>query len=184
MKIVKKQISEIKPYWRNARDNSQTIAKLKKSIKHYGFNQPIVIDPTGVIIVGHARYKAITELGFQEVDCVIADLTKEQAKEYRIADNKVAESTNWNYNELITELREIGNVEDMQDYFDNIDLGDWLGESVGQNISAVTDTQVEENQERLSERFSNSGHDEDISVVMMCPHCASEFKVSRSYFIK
>jgi ParB-like chromosome segregation protein Spo0J len=75
------------------------------SIREFGFRQPIVVDADGVIICGHTRYKAALKLGLDKVPVHVAkDLTPEQIKAYRIADNKTASLATWNYDLLPIEL--------------------------------------------------------------------------------
>mgnify|MGYP001183832178 CR=1 FL=1 len=94
------QIEEIIPYSRNPRKN-QHVDKVASSIKEFGFQQPIVVDNDKVIIVGHTRYLAAQKLGMKEVPIIIAnELSKNQVKAYRIADNRVAAESQWD-NELL-----------------------------------------------------------------------------------
>lgn len=116
MNIVEKKLSEIKPYEKNARKNDDAVKYVAESIKQFGFKQPIVIDKDNVIIAGHTRYKASKELGLKVVPCVIADdLTEEQIKAYRLADNKVAEFADWDIDLLGEELTGILDI-DMSDF--------------------------------------------------------------------
>lgn len=177
MKIQTKKLSEIKPYWRNARKNERTVEALKKSISKYGFNQPLVLDTKNVIITGHARYKAIMQLGYTEVECVIADLSEQKAKEYRIADNKTHELTIWDNDELMIELREIGNNIDMQDYFQNINLEAWLDDSVGFNITNTSQEQYEKKEHQMSNHFKDEQRAE--KTTLTCPHCYEEFQLDK-----
>lgn len=92
MNVQMKRLDEIRPYKNNPRKNDQAVDAVAESIREFGFRQPIVIDKNGVIIAGHTRYKAAKSLGLTEVPCEIAsDLTDEQAKAYRLADNKSGE---------------------------------------------------------------------------------------------
>ena len=94
------EIDKIVPYSRNPRKN-QHVDKVASSIKEFGFQQPIVVDNEHVIIVGHTRYQAAIKLGMKEVPVIIANnLSKNQVKAYRIADNRVAEESQWD-NELL-----------------------------------------------------------------------------------
>ena len=96
MEIVTKEITDIKPYEKNPRKNEHAVQYVKESIKQFGFKVPIVIDKNGVIVAGHTRYKAAKELEIDHIPCVIADdLTDEQIKAFRLADNKVAEWSEW-----------------------------------------------------------------------------------------
>lgn len=177
MKIQKKKLSEVKPYWRNARKNTKTVEAVKKSIQQYGFNQPLVIDKKNVIITGHARYKALTQLGYEEVDCVVVELDEQKAKEYRIADNKTHEMTIWDNDELMVELREIDNNIDMQNFFQNINLNNWLDDSVGYNIDEITQTDYQQKEQEMENKFKDEVRKEKIDVT--CPHCFEEFELDK-----
>ena len=179
MEVTKIALTQIKPYWRNARKNEKTVEAVKQSIKDYGFNQPLVIDTNNVIITGHARFKALMQLGYTEAPCVVLDISDAKAKEYRIADNKTHEMTIWDNEELVVELREIGNFESMQNYFQNIDLSSWLDDSVGFNLNPMTAEKVDKVQTNLEERFNAERTTED-TVDVMCPHCYEEFEIKKS----
>ena len=106
MEIINMKLSDIHPYERNPRINDAAVEAVAKSIKEFGFKNPIILDKEHVIIAGHTRYRAARQLGLTEVPCVIAgDLTPEQVKAFRIADNKTAEIAEWNYELLPLELR-------------------------------------------------------------------------------
>lgn len=108
MQIVEKRLDEIRPYERNPRRNDAAVEYVAESIKQFGWRQPIVIDRDGVIIVGHTRLKAAQKLGLEKVPCLIADdLTPEQVKAYRIADNKTGEMADWDFDALEIELDSI-----------------------------------------------------------------------------
>lgn len=98
-------IGDIKPYANNPRDNDRAVDALAKSIKSFGWQQPIVVDKNMVVIVGHTRLKAAKKLGAEKVPVVIAEnLTDEQAKAYRLADNKTGENAVWDNKKLLEEL--------------------------------------------------------------------------------
>lgn len=182
MNIQKKRLSEIKPYWRNARKNDNTVEALKQSIKKYGYNQPIAIDADNVIITGHARYKALMQLGYDEAQVIIVDhLDDKKVKEYRIADNKTHEMTMWNNEDLVLEMREIDNAEDMQTFFPNINLNNWLEDSVGFNLKDVTGEEFEKREIEMGQVMTkmNESHLEQ-TVDVMCPHCMEEFAIKKS----
>lgn len=105
MNIVEKKLSELTPYENNPRLNDEAVPYVKSSIETFGFKVPLVIDSDGVIIAGHTRFKAAAELGMESVPCIIADdLTEEQIRAFRLADNKVSEIARWDFNKLNTEL--------------------------------------------------------------------------------
>ena len=181
MKIQTKKLSEIKPYWRNARNNEKTVEALKKSITEYGYNQPISIDKDGVIITGHARYSALLQLEKKEAVVVVLDhLTDKKIKEYRIADNKTHELTIWDNQELVTEMREIANIEDMQIYFPNINLGNWLEDSIGFNLDDITQDQYDEKEASMMNAMTEHNQKGlDSTIDVMCPHCLKEFALNK-----
>ena len=112
MNIIEKNLKDIKPYEKNPRKNDNAVEYVANSIKEFGFKVPIVIDKDGVIVAGHTRYKASKKLGLEKVPCVVADdLTDEQIKAYRLADNKVGESAKWDESLLGAELSEILNID-------------------------------------------------------------------------
>src|SRR5574344_1152458 len=124
MEIITRKLSEIKPYEKNPRKNDAAVEFVMNSIKEFGFKVPIVIDKDGVIVAGHTRYKASKKLKLTEVPCIIADdLTDEQIKAYRLADNRVAEKSEWDIDLLSGELDDILNIDMTQFDFD-LSLGD------------------------------------------------------------
>lgn len=108
MKVDSIKISEIKPYGKNAKKHPQAqIEQIANSIKEFGFLQPVVVDKNNNLIVGHGRVEAAKLLGLEEVPTVLAsDLTKEQVKAYRLADNKLNES-DWDMAFVLEELNDL-----------------------------------------------------------------------------
>ena len=105
MKITYKKLAELVPYENNPRDNADAVLYVAASIQEFGFKVPIVITAEGVIVAGHTRYLAAQQIGLKEVPCVVADdLTEEQVKAYRLADNKTAEMSAWDMDKLEQEL--------------------------------------------------------------------------------
>ena len=108
MEIERIKIEDIKPYENNPRHNDEAVEGVKESIKQFGFKIPIVIDKNNVIVCGHTRYKASVALGLNEIPCIRADdLTENQIKAFRIADNKVSEVAEWDIEKLQIELEDI-----------------------------------------------------------------------------
>lgn len=100
-----KKTDELIPYVNNPRNNDQAVDAVASSIKNFGFKVPIVIDSKNEIINGHTRLKAAKKLGIEEVPVIVADdLTEDQIKAFRIADNKVAELADWDEELLLAEL--------------------------------------------------------------------------------
>lgn len=117
MEIVNKKITEIRPYEKNPRINDDSVEAVARSIEEFGFKVPIVIDADGVIVTGHTRLKAAKYLGLDEVPCIVAsDLTKAQIKAFRLADNKVGETSYWDMDLLSSELDDLENIFDMSDF--------------------------------------------------------------------
>ena len=101
MEIINMKLSEIFPYEHNPRINDAAVEAVAKSIKEFGFKNPIILDKEHVIIAGHTRYRGTKQLGLTEVPCVIAEnLTPEHDKSFRIAVNKTAEIAACNYDRL------------------------------------------------------------------------------------
>ncbi len=108
MLVEVRPIGSIRPYDHNPRLNDAAVDAVAASIREFGFRQPIVVDEQGVIIVGHTRYKAALKLGLEMVPVHVAvGLSPAQAKAYRIADNKSADWSDWNYDLLPIELAEL-----------------------------------------------------------------------------
>ena len=129
MNIKLMNINDLKPYEKNPRKNDASVKYVQESIKEFGFKVPIVIDKDNVIVTGHTRYKASKNLGLETVPVIVADdLTPEQIKAYRLADNKVSEFSVWDYELLGGELGELGDSFDMGDFGFSMDveeLQDW-----------------------------------------------------------
>lgn len=168
IKIKRIKVNEIKPYWRNPRINRDAIDIVKKSIEKYGYNQPIVIDRNNVIVVGHTRYYAIKELGFDEIDVYETDLDEKKCQEYRIVDNKTNEYSFWDYEKLEAELRTL-DLNDLKDFFKNDE--EFLSKIGNINIDIKDDKNFDlgdiekkiENKKRL--------------VEVICNHCGKSFLV-------
>lgn len=101
-------LASLRPYERNPRINDGAVDAVAESIRQYGFKVPMVIDDDNVIITGHTRYKAAMKIGMDKVPVIRAsDLTPEQAKAFRIADNKTSDLSIWDNKILLEELDDI-----------------------------------------------------------------------------
>jgi hypothetical protein len=108
MNIQTLLLKDIHPYARNPRKNDEAVKGVAASIREFGFLVPLVIDRNHEIVAGHTRYKAAQSLGIKAVPCVIADeLTEDQIKAFRLADNKVGEMAQWDMDLLPLELQGI-----------------------------------------------------------------------------
>ena len=108
IKIIEKDINELVPYENNARINDKAIDVVANSIKELGFRNPCIIDKNNVLVAGHTRVEACKKLGITRVPCIVADdLTEEQIKAFRIADNSSAQVAEWDMDKLMAELETI-----------------------------------------------------------------------------
>lgn len=135
MKIENWNIDKVKPYDKNPRNNDDAVEATANSIREFGWQQPIVVDTDGIIIVGHTRLKAAKKLKLEQVPVTVAEnLTDEQVKAYRLADNKTGELADWDVDMLDDELNDILNI-DMEDFGFDI---------VGENDAEVVDDDFDE----------------------------------------
>jgi len=142
MNVEPRPLAEIKPYEKNPRDNDAAVDAVAESIRRFGFRQPIVVDGAGVIVCGHTRFKAALKLGLAEVPVHVArDLTPEQIRAYRIADNKTAELATWNLELLPVELAELqgAGIDWSLLGFDGDELAKLLGGEVKQGLTDPDD---------------------------------------------
>ena len=126
MQIEIIDINKLLPYINNPRKNLN-IDKVASSIKEFGFQQPIVVDKDFTIIVGHTRFEAAKKLGIEKVPVQIADLSLNQAKAYRIADNRLNQDANWDtkllnleFNDLLSENVNFDTLGFSNDELDNL----------------------------------------------------------------
>lgn len=112
MNILDLKLSDITPYENNPRNNDEAVEPVAESIKEFGFKVPIIIDKDNVIVAGHTRYKAAKKLKLNTVPCIRADdLTEEQIRAFRLADNKVSEIATWDMDLLELELDGISDID-------------------------------------------------------------------------
>ena len=138
--IVMLPVSEVRPYEKNPRKNTDAVQYVKASIEKFGFKQPIIIDGNRTIVCGHTRLLAAKSLGMEEVPCIFADdLTDEQVKAYRLADNKVAEFALWDDDLLNMELGDLADIGDI----DMTQFGFDPFEEVPEEVEAVEPEEVE-----------------------------------------
>jgi ParB/RepB/Spo0J family partition protein len=116
MKTAEVPITEIFPYENNPRRNEKAVDAVMNSIKQFGFKNPIIVDENMIIVSGHTRRLAALKLGLKTVPVVIAkDLTEEQIRAFRLADNRVASFSSWNEEKLKQEISEINDI-DLSDF--------------------------------------------------------------------
>lgn len=164
MQVVEKNIKDIKPYEKNPRKNDSAVEQVANSISEFGFKVPVVIDKDNVIVCGHTRYKAAKKLGLEVVPCVVADdLTEEQIKAYRLADNKVSELAEWDIDLLGEELGEIFDI-DMSDFGFNLEQEEEtqterkdLSDKVGETYEVIIECDNEMEQAEIYDRLRKEG---------------------------
>lgn len=146
--IVYKNVDELREYKNNPRNNDKAVAAVAASIELAGFKVPIVIDGNGVIVAGHTRLKAAKQLGMQTVPCIVADdLTDEQIRAFRLADNKVAEQASWDFDKLEAELEQLRELDmtafGFEDADDEDDDSQTEREDLSSKVAAVYEVIVE-----------------------------------------
>lgn len=123
MQIVEIPIGKLKAYERNPRINDAAVDSVAASISEFGFKVPVVVDKDNTIVCGHTRVKAAKQLGMKKIPCIVADdLTGEQIKAFRLADNKVSELAEWDFKLLDMELDEIYTI-DMSEFGFEMSIG-------------------------------------------------------------
>lgn len=119
MVVQKIKVEDIIPYENNPRKNAEAVQVVMNSIAAFGIKQPLVLDKDHVIVVGHTRFMAAKKLGYKELPCVIAeDLTEDEIKGYRLADNRTNEYAQWDIELMNSELASIENLDMEQFGFD------------------------------------------------------------------
>lgn len=161
LKIVYKYLKDLKPYENNPRNNDDAVDKVAESIKQFGFKVPLVIDKDNVIVAGHTRYKACLQLNISKVPCIIADdLTEQQVKAFRLADNKVGEIAGWDFAKLDLELDGLMDFDMSKFGFDETPE---LSEEDLKDL--FVENNVEGNKADESKEYAT------------CPHCGERFEI-------
>ena len=189
MKIQEIEIDKIKPYKDNPRKNLN-VTKVAKSIKDFGFQQPIVVDKNMIIIVGHTRYEASKSLNLKTVPVIIADLTPLKAKAYRIADNRLNEDSSWNLGLLNKEFGDLLDVnydlsnlgfyeKELEDIITGVEKADidvYVPKlEPGASNNQITDKNIEKAQDNENNKFQNK----NVSTRnIICPSCYEEFSIN------
>lgn len=156
LKLVYKKISEVFEYDKNPRKNDPGVEAVANSIKEFGFKVPIIIDCNNIIVAGHTRIKAARLLGIEKIPCICADdLSEQQIKAFRLADNKVAELAEWDMNLLVSELDDVTDL-DMEE------LGFVLNDDYN-----IDDFFVEQDEKEVAQR----------DKTIKCPHCGEVIKI-------
>ena len=161
-------INDIKPYKNNPRINEEAIPYVMNSIKEFGFKNPIIIDKNNVIVCGHTRLESAKRLQMEEVPVIYADdLTEEQIKAFRLADNKVSEKSMWDYSKLDEELDGILDIDMSMFDFDTIDESyidellenDFGNQEDGRETFSISFTFDKKYEEQMLKYFKENGKD-------------------------
>jgi len=160
MKIQMMATGDLIPYVNNPRQNDDAVDAVASSIKNFGFKVPIIVDSQNEIVNGHTRLKAAKKLRLDEVPVIVADdLTPEQIKAFRLADNKVGEIAEWNEELLAIELEELDNLDfDMSEFgFEELDESDSQQKDENTDSVPINDKMIiiieSDNESELEEYF-------------------------------
>lgn len=161
MDIIEMSVDALIPYENNPRRNDKAVDKVALSISAFGFKVPIIIDADDVIVAGHTRLKAAKKLGLKTVPCIRADdLTDEQIKAFRLADNKVSEFAEWDEEKLLAELEEL----------ENIDMSLYGFDELEKELSQF-------DEDMLNELFEDAPEKEKQAKTIKCPHCGELIEI-------
>jgi ParB family chromosome partitioning protein len=163
LKITEKSVDELIPYENNPRRNDDAVEDVANSIREFGFKNPILLDENNVIIAGHTRLKAAKKLGINKVPCIYCnDLTEEQVKAFRLADNKTAEKAGWDFDMLNEELKDINDI-DMSEF--GFDLGE-----LDLDIDGM-----------FQEAEPKEDTPESKTHMIKCPHCGENIELDEDF---
>lgn len=168
MKVQNIAIGKITPYDKNPRRNQNAVEKVANSIKAFGFKVPVIVDRDMVIIAGHTRLLAAKSLGLETVPVhIAADLTPEQCKAYRIADNKTAEYAEWDMDLLAQEILDLQGVNfDLADLgFEDAELAKLLNDDFGPMVDEVAMPDLPSGDKNPFQTMTFTLHDDQIRVV-------------------
>jgi hypothetical protein len=163
-------IEKIKPYENNPRRiTAEAVQAVKQSIESYGYVQPIALHKaTNEIVVGHTRYTALKELGVKEVQVYLLDITDEQARQYRLVDNRTNELSEWDHKSLVLELREWDEAL-LESYFPDVDL----------EVGMISDDEI--TQDEIDKASKNVATIKEAPITpvtkVTCPSCFHKFDV-------
>lgn len=153
MDIIYKKYGDLVPYENNPRKNDGAVDAVAASIKEFGWKVPVIIDKDNVVVAGHTRLKAAKQLGIEDIPCIVADdLTDDQIKAFRLADNKVSEFSTWDYDKLREEIADI-----------DLDMGQF-----GISLTDIPD---------FSDYFSEAEAKEKKPKQYTCPCCGRTFEL-------
>lgn len=153
IKMVK--IDDIMPYENNPRHNEDAVEPVKESIKAYGFRVPMILDKSNIIVAGHTRYAAAQALGMVEVPVLYADdLSDEEIRAFRIADNKTSDFSIWDNKKLLEEL------EGLDGLFTGFNFDDLLSDGGVDQLNELDNSPILDNEEGVMFEVTFRSQDE------------------------
>ena len=174
MNIEQVSINLLKPYINNPRNNARAIKYLEKAIPEYGFTVPITVDEDYVIVTGHSRYLAAKNLGKAEVPIVVlSHLSDAKIKQFRIADNKVHEHTNFEFS--AKDIERLSTLSEDDDFFKDV-----FSEFVDFDEGYDPDDEDEPEDEDYDDPDEDDEEDNDDEKDCICPYCLHEFYLDES----
>lgn len=187
-RIIYLSPEQITPYHNNPRKNEKAVPYVMESIQKFGFKVPIIIDKDNIIVTGHTRYKAALKLGLKEIPCIKADdLTPEQIKAFRLADNKTGEFATWDADKLLEELGDLEALNfdleaigfetlttDIDTFFAPIE--DYLSPPPA-NRSGQQETPQYTAKNDNNDSVNEEQKDDTEKSAITCPHCGKEFDI-------
>lgn len=186
--LKKVSLDDIIPYWRNPRNNFEAIEKVKESIQKFWYKNPILVDKNMTIVAGHTRYEALKQLWYKEAYVIVDEkMSEDEAKEYRLIDNKSWEYATRDEDKLQLELRDLLWDTDYMSIFFWDDLEQKLDETFWANTGLeekVSDAQqsVREIENEIAEWFTNRVETEkkdQQQIEIICPKCFHKFYFQR-----
>lgn len=193
VKVIAMAVKDLIPYANNPRNNEQAVDTVAKSIKEFGFTNPIVVDSGNVVINGHTRLLAAEKLGLEKVPVIRKeDLTPEQVKAFRLVDNKTSELSGWDFEKLDAEIAELQAMDFDMSEFEFESNHDFTAEAYSdffedaspqsqiQEYSQGNSTQTEHGQEQESstepvDKAIEQEVKDTASCEVVCPHCGGSF---------
>jgi len=183
-KVQQKGVNSLIPYDRNPNTHPDSqIERLANSIREWGWTVPIIIDENDMVLAGHGRLFAAQKLNMETVPCVIVEgWTESQKKAYVIADNKLAEGSEWNSELYFSELKDIS---DSGFDLDLVGFDESMASTFSPNITPstqfgdISEDDVNKAAQNLDSRIAGLSAEKSLTATeVMCPHCAETFSFS------
>lgn len=160
MKLIMKPPQELIEYENNPRDYRDAVESVKRSIREFGFQVPVLIDKENVIVAGHVRCRAAKELEIKQIPCITVEgLTEGQIKAFRLVDNKTSEMASWDMEKLMEELSGLA--------AEGIELSEF-------HFPELEGAELEVNDEDFLQETELKGK---APKTMKCPQCGHEFTI-------